>query len=138
VWNNRESIDLNQSFRAYLFRIAQNLVIDYYRKAARDKSMQILMLQEDSWYQHIEEQLVAKENLTMLHKIIDKLPAQQRRAYILHKVENKSYKEISELMQIAPSTINKHIHFAHRFVKEQLVHSPFLLKTILVALLLGN
>lgn len=138
VWNNRLSIDLNQSFRSYLFRIAQNLAIDYYRKAARDKSMQTLMLQQDNWYQHIEEQLVARENLAILYSILDKLPEKQRRAYILHKVENKSYKEISELMNITPSTINKHIHVAHQFVKEQLIRSPFLFRTILAVWLLAN
>lgn len=138
VWNGRASIDPEQSFRAFLFRIAKNLVIDYYRKAARDKSMQEKMLRENEIsYQHVEEQLVSRENIGLVRSIIDKLPEQQHRAYMLHKIEGKSYNEISELMGISPSTINKHIYMAHRFVKDRLAHSPLLLKLLLVAILSG-
>lgn len=136
IWNNRETIDPQLSFKAYLYRIAQNLVVDYYRKAARDKSLQALMLQEEGWYSHVEEQLDKKENAAMLHALLQKLPEQQRRAYVLHKIEEKSHQEISEIMQISASTVNKHIHYAHRFVKAQLIQSPFYLRALLIGLMM--
>ena len=132
VWDYRQNIDAEQSFRSYLFRIAENLVVDHYRKAARDKARQVIMLQgSDGSYLHVEERLNSKDNIALVQAIINKLPEQQRRAYLLHKIEGKSYKEISELMVISPSTINKHIHFAHKFVKAQLLNSPMLISILL-------
>ena len=38
IWNNRQNIDPDRSFRSYLFRIAENLAYDFFRKAAREES----------------------------------------------------------------------------------------------------
>lgn len=136
LWNKRATIDTTQPFTAYLYRIAKNLVIDYYRKASRDKIMQAMMMDEQSqWYQHVEEYMTVKENAYLLKKIIAQLPKKQQEAYILHKLEGKSYKEISALMGISTSTINKHIHTAHKFVKAQIMGSPDLLKMLLLLFL---
>jgi len=37
IWDKRASIDVEKSFRSYLFRIAENKVYDYFRKAARNR-----------------------------------------------------------------------------------------------------
>lgn len=138
LWNARESIDVDQSFKAYLFRIAENLVFDYYKKMARDRAKETSLLSElEDWYSHIEEDLISKENISQVRAIIDKLPEKQRKAYVLHKMEGKSYKEIAEIMDIAPSTINKHIYTAHKFVKEQIIASAHFRKVILITLFMS-
>lgn len=132
VWTNRKNIDHEQSFRSYLFRIAQNLVIDHYRKAARDKSLKAAMLLDDEGiYKHVEEQMLSKDNITLVRNIIQKLPEQQRKVYTMHKIDGSSYKEISELLGISHSTINKHVHFAHKFVRTQLLGSTMQLGILL-------
>ncbi|HWK99695.1 MAG TPA: sigma factor, partial [Parapedobacter sp.] len=32
IWKNRQAIDVNRPFRPYIFRIAKNLVVDFFRK----------------------------------------------------------------------------------------------------------
>ncbi|MGN6532751.1 MAG: RNA polymerase sigma factor [Ginsengibacter sp.] len=39
LWNSRENIDPHKSFRSYLFRIAENNVYDFFRKAIRYKKL---------------------------------------------------------------------------------------------------
>lgn len=39
--DKRKNIDPKQSFRAYLFCIAENKVYDFFAKAARDKRLQV-------------------------------------------------------------------------------------------------
>lgn len=68
IWTLRKSIDPDKSFQAYLFKIAQNIVFDFYRKAARDKKMQLQMLLEnEDFYSHIEENLASKDNISLVH-----------------------------------------------------------------------
>lgn len=138
VWAGRQNIDPGQSFRSYLFRIAENLTIDYYRKAARERAYQEKMLIADNqWYRHVEEQMLSKENIALVRAIIEKLPEQQRKVYTMHKIDGNSYKEISELLGISLSTINKHVHFAHKFVKAQLLSSPLQVGTLAAIILLS-
>lgn len=135
VWNNRASIDPAMSFRSYLYRIAQNLVIDYYRKIAREKElMEVFLHDAATAHTTIDDALEANERKKVLQALLDKLPPQQRRAYTLHKIEGKSYKEIAEIMQISASTINKHIHYATKFINRELNASPWVLHGLIASL----
>lgn len=139
LWYNRRSIDIELSFSAYLYRIAQNLIIDIYRKAARDKKLRDMLLQsQPNWYQNVEELLIQKDQLVQIQSIIDKLPTHQKTTYLLYRIEGKSYKEISELLKISHSTINKHIYFANKFIKKQLILSPELAKCLIAAYLIAQ
>ncbi|ACU04560.1 RNA polymerase sigma factor [Pedobacter heparinus] len=121
IWTLRKSIDPDKSFQAYLFKIAQNIVFDFYRKAARDKKMQLQMLLEnEDFYSHIEENLASKDNISLVHELIAQLPPQQQKVFTMFKLEEKSYKEISILLGISPSTINKHVHQANKVIKAEL------------------
>ena len=39
IWQKRESLAFNQGLAPYLYRMAQNKVIDFYRKLKRDKEL---------------------------------------------------------------------------------------------------
>jgi len=39
IWEKREGLDPEQSFRSFLFRMAENMVMDFFRKAASNKKM---------------------------------------------------------------------------------------------------
>jgi RNA polymerase sigma-70 factor (family 1) len=118
VWIGRNQIDLNKSFRSYLFRIAENLVYDYYRLAAKDKRLRDKMIAASSEiYTHIEEAIFFKEHSQMLNDAIQLMPPQRKRVFVLFKIEGKSYKEIEQLMGISEKTINSHLFQANRFLK---------------------
>lgn len=137
VWNNRAGVDPSVPLRGYLFKIAQNLVIDYYRKASREKKFLQAFLKEvnqDAFY--IDNTLELKEQKEQFHSLLHRLPPQQRKAYTLHKIEGKSYKEIAEIMEISSSTINKHIHFATKFISRELAESQWVLQAMLAFILL--
>lgn len=119
VWDTRHLLDPERSFRAYLFRIAENMVIDYYRKASRDKKIRDqLTASHSEIYSHIEETIFTKESALLLQGAIDLLPPQRRQVFTLCKLEGHSYKEVSELLGISHSTINDHLLKANRFLKQ--------------------
>ena len=110
IWENRQSIDMEKSFRSYLFKIAENKVYDFFRKVARDKkrAAQLIALATNE-YVPVGELLQSDEKTAMLEKAIDALPPQRQQVFKLCKLEGRSYKEVSELLGISVSTISDHI-----------------------------
>src|SRR5690606_5746448 len=62
LWEKRESINPDLVFKAWLYKVAENGVYQYYRRVARDQTLQqhILTSFTES-YSHTEENLILKE-----------------------------------------------------------------------------
>jgi len=119
IWLNRASIDLDKSFRSYLFRIAENQVYDFFRKASRDKKIQAqLFAAATEEYEHIETMIHKKENDLLLQKAIDSLSPQRQQIFRSIKLDNKSYEEVSRELGISVSTISDHIVKANKAIRE--------------------
>ncbi len=119
VWEKRHAIEIHSSFRAYLFRIGENKVYDFYRKVRRDKDLYAyIKAAATEQYTHIEEALLSRENAQLLQTAIEALPPQRRQVFELCKLQGKSYQEVSSLLNIAPATINDHIVKATRSIRQ--------------------
>ncbi len=117
IWHHRESINPEKSFRSYLFKIAENKVFDFFRKAARDKEKTALLMEMGS-SEYLPEHLLSRnENLLLLEKAIGSLSPQRQLVFRLCKLEDKSYKEVSALLNISVSTISDHIVKATRAIR---------------------
>ena len=135
LWQHRHSLDPEKSFRSFLFKIAENKVYDFFRKAARDKLMEANLISLSTTnYINIEEYTRAEENLRLLYKAIESLPPQRQQVFRLCKLEGRSYKEVSELLSISVSTISDHIVKATKAIKEYFYKQPP--STLLITLLL--
>lgn len=124
VWTKRHLLDSEQSFRSYLFSIAQHLVYDTYRKISRDESLvNKVKLISTELYTHTEEDIYYKETGEMIQKAIELLPTQQRRVFQACKIEGRSYEEVARELNISVSTVNGHIVKATKTVAEYLSKS---------------
>lgn len=120
VWEKRQNIDPEQSFKSYLFRISQNLVYNFFRDVSVErKVMDYVASIRTELHNSVEEELAYKEQLQLLEQAIDRLPPQRKHVYTLCKIEGRSYAEVSKLLGISTSTISDHIVKATRFIKEQ-------------------
>lgn len=130
VWNKRELINPEQSFRSYLFMIAKNTVYNYLRKNTIEKHVHdYVSLHTVQIYSHVEEQLVEKQEEQWLSHIIEQLPPQRKIIYKMCKLEGKTYAEVGNMLSISTSTINDHIVKATKFIKEKymILDKPILL-----------
>lgn len=110
IWEKRASIDPDKLFRPFLYRIAQNLVTDLFRRAAYDrKLLDHLVNATTELYNPIEDSTNLTDGAAILQQAIDSLPPQRRKIYTLCKLEGKSYEEVSLLLGISTSTISDHI-----------------------------
>ncbi len=133
IWDHRQHIDTEKSFRSYLFRIAENRVCNFYKKASREKALlQQLASQSPAAYAHVEEIIFSKEQKSFLHNAIESLPPQRKQVFELCKVEGKSYDEVSSLLGISISTIIDHIVKANRFLREYCIKNKELIIPVLL------
>lgn len=136
LWEQRSKIDTDKTLGAYLYKIASNLAHDYFRKAGRDQKLreQLLAISPVT-YEPIEKVIYNKEDKLLLDKALSMLPEQQRAVFTLCKVEEKSYQEVAELLNISIGTVNNHLTRANRSLRAllQKAQSP---APLLAALLL--
>lgn len=137
LWEKRHLIDTSQPLKGYLLQIAQNMVIDFYRRLAREQRLQTELKYHFTEVSDITEaDIIYKETNQLLHQAIAQLPDQQKTVFRLSKLEGKSYSEISELLGISTSTINGHVVRATKNVKAymfnaQQVSAPLLLSVVI-------
>lgn len=117
LWQNRKNLDENQSIKAYLYRSANNLAIDHYRKKkifTSDSAEEIQFGDYDLDLSFDVEAEILKE--------INKLPEMQKKVFLLSRFEELKYKEIAELLKISPKTVESHISKALAKLRVSLKH----------------
>lgn len=136
IWEVRTQIDPEKSFKSYLFRIAENLVHDYFRKVAKDKRLLAKVVASSTeLYLHIEEDMLGKEDAQKLQEAINLMPPQRKMVFTLCKLEGKSYKEVEEIMGINAKTISSHMLQANRFLKTYFRDSSALTISVVLGVL---
>lgn len=121
VWELRELIDPDQSFKAFLFRISRNIAIDFYRKEGRRRIVEAaVMMVEEGHYDHVQQYIDYKEAEILLGDAIARLPPQRQRIFRLCRIEGKSYEEVAVLLSISRKTVQDHLVKANQMLRDSL------------------
>jgi RNA polymerase sigma-70 factor (ECF subfamily) len=107
--------------KAYLYKIAQNLVID---KVRRDKILIQTPYEDECNFTCLNdspEDIISNElRKKKLKECIKNLSTQNKKAFILHYYKGYSRKEISEILEISVNAVEKNITRAVLKIKEQM------------------
>ncbi len=112
--------------RAFLFKTANNLVVDQMRRArVHDKYLSFQMLPEqsdednDKFAPSAERTVSAEEELDQIYKVVDQMPEKVRRAFLMHRGKDLSYSEIAIEMDVSTSMVEKYIIQALRILRKE-------------------
>lgn len=117
--------------RAYLFRMANNLVLDQVRERRRREQ------RDRAWHGEAygdpsgapeaadpradaERAIEEREEAALLASAIANLPDGARRAFRLHKIDGFSHAEVAERLGISRSGVEKHIALAMKHLRRAL------------------
>ena len=114
VWQTRERLDPQKSVKAYLYRIANNLVIDYFRKRASHK-----MYQSEQYHQLPFQNSFMDTELSV-KAAVSELPEKLRTVFILSRHQSLTYNEIAEACQISVKTVESRMSQALRLLRNAL------------------
>jgi RNA polymerase sigma factor (sigma-70 family) len=98
--------------KALLFRIAHNLAVERARRQrtqATDSMADLEPLNVYSTEAPADEQIDARSRFESFCAAVDRLPPLCRRVFVLRKVYKLSHAEISEVLGVSHSTIEKHV-----------------------------
>lgn len=118
LWENRASLDPGQSLKGYLFRTARNLVIDEIRRAQVRENRAPRMAQSPP--PTPAEVTEVGELERAVERAIDTLAERRREVFMLAHFDNLTYRQISEVLGIAPQTVANHMTLALRELRTAL------------------
>ncbi|HMR20426.1 MAG TPA: RNA polymerase sigma-70 factor [Sphingobacterium sp.] len=134
VWENRTTIDMDKSFKSYLYRITENMVIDIFRRTKKEKSiLNEIISGNTELYTHIEEEIFKKENAYLLDQLIVQMPDKRKKIFIACKLEGKSYQQVATECGIATTTVNDHLQKAMHFLRNKLIISQDVLTILIIS-----
>ena len=128
LWENRESMYITTSLRAYLHKGVFNNCLKYlehlkvlhkYREHA-----QYMIDNSDLFQSQTDQQplslLISQETVNEIEKAIDALPEQSKEVFLLARMEGLKYQEIAEKLDISINTVRTHMTRAMTKLRESL------------------
>jgi RNA polymerase sigma-70 factor (ECF subfamily) len=111
VWTNRETISKVNSFKSYLFRMAKNMIYDYYEHSLIEEKY-ANRLSEQPWDHYtdiLEEEIFVKELSLLIDIVIEKMPPQRKLIFVKSRKEGLSNETIAQELNISKRTVENHI-----------------------------
>lgn len=129
IWELREKLDDYKSLNSFIFTLAYNNSISLIRKKIntskyREHLRNASIIQfPDNFLSEIEFNELNRH----VEKLIENLPARQKRVYLFHREQGLTYPEIAEEMGISRNTVENHMVKALKYLRQNL--KDFLLVT---------
>lgn len=119
VWRARTSWQADGSIRAYLHRIARNLVIDAGRhRRVREKGGDLPLRRRRT--PTPAEEAIRGELQEDLERALSGLAPRRREAFVLVRLQGMTLKEAGDVMELTPRTVANHVYLAATDLAEAL------------------
>lgn len=117
-------------FTTYLYRIAKNQLIDWYRKNGKVKTVELYdsigsedeVVDVQNYQISDPESLYTdKERLRIVMEAVERLSEEQRTTLLMHMEGNMSYEEIAEAMGTNRETVKTRLRYARAHLKREVL-----------------
>ncbi len=125
AFRHLDKFDQKRKFSNWLLTIAKNLLIDLRRKAGRSVTSTevveetLLGLKNEGGGGQPQEEVLKKEKFQEVFDLIGKLPEEVRIPFILRVVDEQSYQDIAENLELPIQTVKNRIFKARQILREQ-------------------
>lgn len=105
-YENIQGFDITKSFSSWIFRIAHNTAIDFFKKKKLKQEniedKEEILISNDKL---IEELEIEKEEKKLIQKALEKLELNYKEVIILYFFEERSYEEIADILHTSTSNV---------------------------------
>jgi RNA polymerase sigma-70 factor (ECF subfamily) len=120
IWNHRDRIDPNQSLRAYLFRIGYTRALNHRRDTAKFDDATEPQDAASSDRRTPETEAMAADVRRQIDAAIAELPDRRRAVFELCVLQDLTYREAADALDITRKTVENHMRLALRDLREAL------------------
>lgn len=123
IWEylQEEGKEIEESFQALLYKIARNLITDFYK---RKSYSQEVFLDEDfkEFFENqpVRDEIASKEEAEYIHKALINMKEEYQNVIIWYYIESLSISEIAKIMSKSQGAIRVLIHRALKSLKKHL------------------
>lgn len=121
VWESRESLNSGKNIKSYLYQAVRNEALNHikHQDVANKYNKQIEWLNSASIYQ-IHKFEEASEFILAARKAINELPDGAQKIYKLNRKDGLTYKEIAQVLDISPRTVESQMSRTLKKLRESL------------------
>lgn len=112
----RQTYKGSSEFTIWMFRIARNARVDYFRKRKFDPSDEL-----DTFVSHeltASEHYEKKQESKLLHQALASLPEEDREVLVLSRFQDIKYKDIAQILGCMEGTIKARVHRAVKRLRD--------------------
>ncbi|MFN1833617.1 RNA polymerase sigma factor [Balneola sp. MJW-20] len=118
IWENRSGIDETKSLRAYLFRIAYTRMLNAFRDSKKfDGNAEI---PQETYSSDPEKKIENKELKSAIDQAIASMPEKRQNVFRLCFIQEFTYKEAAEFLDVSHKTIENHMGLALKDLRKAL------------------
>ncbi|MFH1415613.1 MAG: RNA polymerase sigma factor [Elusimicrobiota bacterium] len=117
IFKNIRKFDFRSSFKTWLYRVAVNTTLNLIDREKRRKTLRLNETYDTEFHgdQETEKDL---DNKSIVEELLSGLEEKDRMMIILREVENLSYEEIAESLEMNIGTVKTNIYRARERLRE--------------------
>ncbi|NEV93809.1 RNA polymerase sigma-70 factor [Psychroflexus sp. YR1-1] len=119
LWENCKKVPFGKA-KSFLYTVANNLSLNRYKHKKVVLKYANSVPQQTQDNQSPDYKMEEQEFKLKLEKAIQNLSEKQRVAFLLHRIDGKSYKEIAEILNISVKAVEKRMQKALESLREEI------------------
>ena len=132
AWRGLSGFQFEASFSTWLFRLTSNVCLDWLRAKKRRPTVSLTSVDDEEETVQLdlpdpgmgpEELLIAAENRSTLAAAMNALPVEYRQILTLRAIDDLSYTEIAEVLQLREGTVKSRLSRARVALRNKLLQN---------------
>lgn len=111
------SFQFQSSFKTWIYRVTVNTALNFVKKHSRHRKYELPMhdhFQPESQITGVNEKIEKEHKEKMIQKLLATLSPEHRACVVLRNIENLSYQEIAETLEININTVRSRLNRARQ------------------------
>jgi RNA polymerase sigma-70 factor (TIGR02960 family) len=129
AWRRRDTLERDEWFRAWLYKIATNACLDHIKAKGR-RVATLESFHDLPWLQPypdrlLDEEIIARETIELTFlAVIQLLPPRQRAVLVLRDVLDWAAEQVAEVLELSVAAVNSALQRARATVRDRLPSGP--------------
>ncbi|RTZ09984.1 sigma-70 family RNA polymerase sigma factor [Flavobacterium sp. GSP27] len=124
LWTNRNILDTIKNPKSYIYVIVKNSLKKVRKSEPFHQQIEETKTINSIFSPSREQEIIENEQKEMktnlIREILDIIPKKSRQAFELSRIDGLKYKEIAEIQNVTPKTVENHIAIALKYISKAL------------------